>query len=79
MGITGQLNIIEPLGMSLYERIVMAAEKLGISKYLGFHKTVNYQSIDLNCDIKKMSSNAFKKIKLKGLNKVKKNILKLLN
>lgn len=54
-------------------------EKLGISKYLGFHKTVNYQSIDLNCDIKKMSSNAFKKIKLKGLNKVKKNILKLLN
>ena len=34
MGITGQLNIIEPYGMSLYERLVTAAWKLGIENHL---------------------------------------------
>tara|TARA_Y100000310_G_scaffold244057_1_gene248740 strand:- start:702 stop:2792 length:2091 start_codon:yes stop_codon:yes gene_type:complete len=34
MGITGQLNIIEPYGMSLYERLVAASHKLDIENHL---------------------------------------------
>ena len=34
MGITGQLNIIEPYGMSLYERLVAASYKLNIENHL---------------------------------------------
>ncbi len=34
MGITGQLNIIEPYGMSLYERLVAASYKLKIENHL---------------------------------------------
>lgn len=33
IGISGQLNIIEPYGMSLYERIVLAANSLGIKNH----------------------------------------------
>lgn len=33
LGITGQINIIEPYGMSLYERLVIAASKLGIRNH----------------------------------------------
>ena len=33
LGIKGQLNIIEPYGMSLYERIFLAAQNLGIENH----------------------------------------------
>ena len=33
VGISGQLNIIEPYGMSLYERIVLGADSLGIENH----------------------------------------------
>ena len=33
LGIQGQLNIIEPYGMSLYERIYLAAQSLGIKNH----------------------------------------------
>ena len=34
LGITGQLNIIEPFGMSLYEKLVIAAQTLGVKNHL---------------------------------------------
>ena len=34
LGITGQLNIIEPYGMSFYEKLVIAAQTLGIKNHL---------------------------------------------
>ena len=34
LGITGQLNIIEPFGMSLYEKLVIAAQTLGCKNHL---------------------------------------------
>jgi len=33
LGISGQINIIEPYGMSLYERLVLAARSLGIKNH----------------------------------------------
>ena len=34
LGITGQLNIIEPYGMSFYEKLVIAAQTLGVKNHL---------------------------------------------
>ena len=34
LGITGQLNIIEPYGMSFYEKLVIASAQLGIKSHL---------------------------------------------
>ena len=43
LGITGQLNIIEPYGMSFYEKLVIASAQLGIKSHLFEEIIDNYK------------------------------------
>ena len=53
-------------------------EKMGISKFIGYHKKINFEKIDLNLDIKKMSNICINRIKKDGLKIIKKNLDSLL-
>ena len=53
-------------------------EKMGISKFIGYHKKINFEKIDLNLDIKKMSNICINRIKKDGLKIIKKNLASLL-
>ena len=49
-------------------------EKIGISKFIGYRKKINFEKIDLNLDINKMSNICINSIKMNGLKNIKKNI-----
>ena len=53
-------------------------QKIGISKFIGYRKKINFKKIDLNLDIKKMSNICINRIKMHGLKNIKKNIDSLL-
>ena len=54
-------------------------KNLGISIYLGYHKEINFDLLNFNFNIKKMSRNCLNKIKFEGLRNIKKNIDLLIN
>ena len=53
-------------------------QKIGISKFIGYRKKINFKKIDLNLDINKMSNICINRIKMNGLKNIKKNIDSLL-
>jgi spore coat polysaccharide biosynthesis predicted glycosyltransferase SpsG len=53
-------------------------QKIGISKFIGYRKKINFKKIDLNLDINKMSNTCINRIKMNGLKNIKKNIDSLL-
>ena len=54
-------------------------QNLGVSIYLGHHKEIDFDLLNFNLNIKKMSSNCLNRIKFEGLKNIKKNIDFLIN